>query len=168
MKICIPSIRHSGTRLLMKKIFKGWKAANPLDPRFKAGNYMIAGHVYPPSLDYMIGYMENYPIVVPLRHPSRVWKSFADRDMSYDFFCDHWYNMIKFVDILSPNYIHIDVIDRRDDDLLKVEQKFGIELQHDWTIDDTVCDKGNATMNITHKDTIKMPNFILDFYERTL
>jgi len=167
MIICIPTIRHSGTRLICKKVFAGWKLANPIKPIIKGGNHIIAGHVYEPSLEYMIKYASKYPSIVPLRHPVRIWKSFVDRELGYDYYYDHWMNMAKRISGFNPTYVHIDRPSIRDIELNKFEGRIGMALKHDWSTDSSVSDNGNEDYLISHYELQKIPDVIMKFYEST-
>lgn len=168
MIVCVPSIRHSGTRLVTKHILSDFVPVNPRQPIPNDGKcHVITGHVTEPSLEYMNHYMQNFPSIVPMRHPASIWKSFADRDMSYDFYFDHWLNLMELYAEYPMAIVHVDRHDR--DYYLNEASKFlGVPLSTTWPNDATTGDCGNAEIVVTDLMASKIPSIIMDFYQSTL
>ena len=108
-------------------------------------------------------------IVVPIRHPARVYESFLGRNKTIKEFTEQWINMIKYIHPLNPWYIHMDLDDKYKD-LARLEKFLDYKFPlldgiYDWEVINTKA--GTYKKPLEEFSFENIPQEYIDFYEST-
>lgn len=152
-------------------LFSGFDHKTPITYEPGPGDTVIYQHVYKKHFD-LWGDLLNNPIVVPLRHPFRVWESYRRRgrlDRGFDVFVEQWDMMINQFHPLNPMYIHIDS-DSRDQEVQAVCEALDRDLAVDWA--DIIRGKPGTESTFDLPLPEIMPSYLpaeyTDFYHDTI
>jgi len=157
--IFIPTVMHSGTRFLHQLI--GWPVQTLAKAQFVDGTII---HCHMDTRSEKFTRALTCPIVVPMRHPARIYESWARRNFKSkhpEKLEAQFRRMIREVHPHSPTYVVIDHEDR-DLHLKRLNDRFGLALKTDWC---PVSEKGTSDVEITRKRMARVPDFVMDFYE---
>lgn len=166
MRICVPTIRHSGTRLMTQMMLKaGLRGGNPFNPDSTKYPCFFVGHVNGESYKYMMRVSRTCKVMSPMRHPARIWKSFKDRDMSMELFKESWNNFMIFYREYHMPIVHVDS-ELRDEQLLVASKHVGLPLITEWPTDSSDC--GNHSIGLTDDMISEIPHHIMGYYEELL
>lgn len=75
--------------------------------------------------------LPDFPIIVPLRHPKRVFLSWQRRGKPTGHCIQEWKNIIEIVDKYNPYYLPVDS-QSREFYLEKIQDKFGLGFDVTW------------------------------------
>ena len=110
MKILLLSIWHTGTNFCIHHLF-GELAINQLS----SGSYILQKHVANRRMEIIKKELIEHEkrnkyslVLVPLRHPSRIKRSFEKRNWTNEQYCEQWDNLINDVAPHNPFYLHLD------------------------------------------------------------
>ena len=151
MIVVIPSVEHTGSRLLANHIFHSFEHLS-LDrdctpereamvdtfseqfktiPAFPSGDAKYYDHVDPVNTPRFVQLAEKHTMIVPLRHPLRCAFSWEQRQKSLDRFFQQWDLIIEQIDAVNPAYLRVDLA-ARNDDLLALNERFDLSLETIW------------------------------------
>lgn len=167
MIVCLPTIMHTGTQLMVYGLFKEFTQAKP-DTYWKFdGDIIVYKHVGKDLYGDWFGLLRN-PIVVPLRHPARVLESFQRRGRNIEHYLEQWEVMINEVHRLNPMYIHIDS-NIRDSQVNAISKVIGKDLNIDWSevIRGRPGTEGTHNMELPGRMPELIPQHFIDFYQDT-
>lgn len=106
--ILVASVMHTGTLFTMNKLLS--------DKHEIAQVHFTSKHY-----GRMTKKLEDAEhVIIPLRHPARCLEAFKRRNKGYDDFVEQWDNMVARVSNMNPCYVHIDDIERREQDVEKI------------------------------------------------
>ncbi len=126
IKAVVGSVPHCGTQFT-QQLFAPLTVADEIE-----GDGIISRHFYNDQLPLFRVLVERgYPLIVPLRHPAEVAKSWSKRREPVAEMCDFYRRMVSAIDPLQPAYLPIDVADR-DSYIIAINERFGFELETDW------------------------------------
>lgn len=155
-KIFMPSIMHTGTTFCERWLF----GAGPIS--------LLRLHTDHRRLEAIIGELEQIDkydaVVVPLRHPARVLRSFMKRGRTWESYVEQWNEMMVFIAPLNPHYIHIDDLEIRD------AQRHALEEMLDFKIVKKGWPKVNSRSDSSTYPIEKVQNVpqkYVDFYNDT-
>lgn len=124
----VASIPHSGTRLVVDEILKTpWVHFKDKE---KEG-HIYCGHIYTYNAPLVKMRMEQYPAIVPLRHPYLTATSWKKRGMDIGEMCIAYYILVDQLDQYNPLYLPIDRPER-DDYLKAISKELKRPLKTDW------------------------------------
>ena len=141
MKVCLPSVMHTGTHLMIEGYFDApqlFRACSPnRTKKVPEGVHILYRyHTIGIKMEFWGDKLERYPIVVPMRHPESVWKSFSRRGQkSYDSYIDQWKTLIEQVHPLNPMYVHVDNELTRDKQIEAINNTLNLNQKVDWKQD---------------------------------
>ena len=148
--ICVPTIMHSGSRVLRYQILKAHEKNGDEDDCLFNGNSgrkMIDFHTT--ETDRFTNEIANYPIFTSLRHPRRIMASF-DLRASYKTtprypYDETTYNQMfrALIDDIAPRdpiYLHVDH-PVRDKEVEVIREATGLPIEADWSVKDGHTDK---------------------------
>lgn len=124
-----PTIRHSGSHFVVGlfgfDINKGksWKHNGEGDFYFD--------HIHPSLKHRFLPLLEDNTVVIPLRHPKVVAKSWQARKKDELEMIEAWRCLVNDVDAFNPHYLPVDA-DNRDEHLKKLNADLGLDLETDW------------------------------------
>ena len=162
MIIFTPTVMHSGTHFLYADILRDFKTS-VMGSETKEEPQNIHTHVLDEKLPRFPKYLD-LPILVPMRHPARVYESWFRRKRKKIIDCDIQFgNMIDVVHPHNPMYLVIDH-DERDKRLSEISDKLGVKLSTEWLMGHGIVhNTGNC--DITDQMMDRVPDFVMDFYE---
>ena len=143
MNILIPTIQHSGTKLIAR-MFHNYDWAGLDDNK---DNAIYVGHISPGRIDLILDKMKEMPTIIPLRHPYLTQESWRLRGKSLSDLVDNWRLLVNQIFRHDPYFIAIDT-DRRDDQLGQINLELGLTLENDWKVVNSVSN----TYNLRYTD----------------
>jgi len=149
MRFTIPTIQHTGTKLLYK-MFPQEFAHCSLREDSDQDNVLYVGHLTGNSIG-LIKKLDQ-PMIIPLRHPYLVAKSWELRGKPLTELTENFKLLVNELDPLSPLYLPIDV-ENRQDYLDKINKELGLELRTEWGVENSV----KHTYNLSHRDLSPEP-----------
>ena len=168
MIILIPSVMHTGLHLLLD-VFKHWKVIGPvldgsqvMTPPQDEERYIIPVHLTKSNRE-IYRLVQDYPSVVPMRHPVKVLESFKRRGLTQEYFEEQWKCLIRIKDRLI-RYVHVDQ-ERRDQDLEIAGKLAGTRLSSDWPI---LTVKNTIDFEVTEDRVKSLPDWVMEHYKWTL
>lgn len=149
--ILVASVMHTGTLFTIKRILPDYDVEQV--------------HFTDKHINRMIDRVKGCKhVIIPLRHPARCLEAFKRRSKEYSYFTEQWDNMLNMAGDMSPYYIHIDDIDRRDDDIKRLCVRTGGDI--DWTPSIHAGMKTHTyDLEITDDMVKEIPKRYIDFYE---
>ena len=161
MIILIPSVMHTG-RHVLATAFSGWKTTGPvIDELEEESRYIMLLHLTDKD-KILYQHIRDFPAVVPIRHPVRVWESWKRKQspqMTFQYFEEQWKNLIRVKDHLI-SYVFIDE-DRRDKDLEKAGRLAGARLKTDWPV---LSQTNTVDFEVTQERVKEIPDWIMEHY----
>ena len=149
MKILLPTIIHTGTTLCDRYIFRDFE------------NHKR--HVTSGNIELIFKDLATYDfdaIVVPLRHPTKVLRSYKAKGFpTLEMFHEQWNNMINIISTLDPFYLHIDC-EERDLELQAISDCLNVDLPNEWPV-------LNATAIPYELPITGIPEEFVEFYNST-
>jgi len=179
MIFAMPSVPHSGHHFMRYRVFVGYNDNSPYDwdaditrgeSRLNDPS-IISGHFHGPEMYLWEQIVQQYPVIVPLRHPARNWLSFQKRRKSHLLWSSQWDNMIRLSKtFVSPLYIHIDQLDVREDEAAIMLDAADLDHEVDWSTDknETGARYGTEFAEITEDLLEDIPQEYIDFYYETM
>jgi hypothetical protein len=111
-------------------------------------------------------------LVVPLRHPSRVYESYVKVprvNRSYELFNFQWNAFIDTIDKYNPFYIHVDKEDLREEEIKLLSNELNIKLGKEWNLKYTEAKTYDLDENyLVNKNKKFVKEKFINFYNRTL
>lgn len=164
-KILLLSIYHTGTQFCVEHLF------GPLpNNRLSSGSYIRHKHLLDRHVEFIKKELSKQnrkkysAIVVPLRHPARVKRSFEKRGWPIETYYEQWDNLIEVVAPLNPFYLHIDQEDDREFELAELQKLLpDYELPGDWPVVHRVTDSHEYPIDQVED----VPERYVEFYEST-
>lgn len=162
--IFLPTIMHTGTQFCRYELF----------PKeiFAKNNELKGCHVDDAGIKNYIRneLTEEYVVVVPIRHPLRVYHSFLKRNKGKKEFMEQWTNMIKHIHPLNPWYIHMDLHEERQRDVQRLEKFLNYKFMKldggvEWTVVNSKA--GTHKMLLENLQTVEVPEEFIEYYEYT-
>lgn len=168
--VTVPSVMHSGTHVVRYKILRAFFKDNE-DCLFNGNskNELTGFHV-----DQMYRFMDKMQghIVVPMRHPRRIAKSFQSRarmPARRPYNEENLYEqltLLQEVDKYNPMYIHIDIPEVRDKQVQAVSEALGLDLEYNWEPSrESGAVAGNHDVRI--EDCPQVPQIFIQHYYKT-
>jgi hypothetical protein len=168
---------HTGTHFTRHGLFGKFLRANPGNVAHNPG-YLLADnehrivnvHITTAEMERIETELQvDNIIVIPLRHPARVYQSFLKRNKTLEMFIEQWDNMINVIAPRNPFYIHLDLPERRQEvDLIEKAINMKLPVSHDeseWKIYNSRAETHSMSLDEFPIDDI--PERFIDFYEST-
>lgn len=132
MIIVVPSVHHTGTKLVFNDILRDLVAFNQQDktPR-DSGKLRI--HIDAPFLEDLHYWCAKCSIIVPIKHPRDVAIGWKVRFKKLGELAQQWTWLKEEIAPYDPLYLPIDLPDR-DEWLDKVNLKLNLKLNTDWPV----------------------------------
>lgn len=128
--IVIPSVEHTGSRLLANHIFHSSTSLDLGDER--TGEYCkYYAHLDDKTTPRFVELASTHPTIVPLRHPIRCAWSWEQRQKPLANYFKQWDMLIEQIDVLNPSYLRVDS-DQRNDDLSIINELHDLKLETIW------------------------------------
>ena len=144
MKYTVPTIQHTGTKLLARMFGDiHWASFNENTDDRESVLYL--GHLTVNSIEAIKRL--SHPIIVPLRHPYLVAESWQRRGKPLTELVDNFRLLVNEIDKLDPHYLPVDIKDR-DRYLDLINRDLGLNLSTEWKVVNSV----KRTYNIDRKD----------------
>ena len=135
--ILVCSVHHTGTQFVEQVILYKFKnIGNSTSAHIKGipkGRNMTRVHcelAYVRSLEW---WCPQYPIIVPMRHPQKVFESWKVREKNLDHLVRQYHILKKLVAPYNPYYLPIDVFER-ETWLENINARFGLDIQTNWPV----------------------------------
>lgn len=168
---------HSGSHTIWHGVFEGWKHRDP--PRIYNpsedsvdGQSILIGHTYDKMMLSWKNWLGRFPVVMPMRHPTKVLTSHlvrGEHDMRWlMWYNQNWLNTMWIEEHYTPYYIHVDRPDLREKQLAIINDELDLELEHDWHIGPDMGCKYNTHGKIDDMHRQQTPQAYIQFYEETL
>jgi hypothetical protein len=161
--IFLPTIMHTGTQFCRTFLFD--------KEEFATGYGMKGCHVDDAGINHYIRteLTDEHIIVVPIRHPYRVYHSFLKRNKDKNEFMEQWMNMLEHIHPLNPWYIHID-LEERIQDLARLEKFLNHKFKHldgiyAWEVVNSKA--GTHKQTLEELATVEVPQEFIEYYEYT-
>lgn len=129
MRYVIPTIQHTGTKLLAR-MFRGYHWASFIEET-EEERVLYLGHLNRNTIEN-IKKLE-YPIITTVRHPYLVAESWKRRGKPLSELIQNFRLLVDEIDKLNPLYLPIDV-DNRQQHLDVINLELGLNLETDWGI----------------------------------
>ena len=144
MIILVPTIPHTGTKLLANDILRDFEH-NALINKPKNGQ-KIDDHIFPEKITRWKELMTEYPAIIPLRNPVSIAVSWERRHRDLGELMVMWYILVEQLDKFNPSYLPIDSLDRNKY-LDRINQRLGLKLTTDWPIVNSVHNSTDVSIN---------------------
>jgi hypothetical protein len=163
---------HTGSHTLWYGILKDWVARDIGPNRTYEDGEVVIGHLTDKNMVNWRAWFGEQPLLIPLRHPAKALSSHFKRNEQNPFwmtwFAQQWCNLIE-IESHYPYYIHIDIPELRDQELAKINDELGLNLSHDWAINEAMgCKHGGESEPLQHHLVSMVPDSFIRFYEETL
>lgn len=162
MLILVPSVHHTGTKLVYNELLKGFPEINQQDHSDHVWG-KIRIHIDEAFLEDLHWWLKRVPAIVPLLHPRKVaigWKVRAKRREELG---EQWKMLKEEIDPYGPYYLPIDAEDR-DKRLDKIGQGLSWTFVTDWPVIGR-CDDSRPELD--DKDEFLVKSWMEDgFFER--
>lgn len=171
MIVATPTITHTGTRFLHRRIFRvphNFKVYSPERIATRDGNAIYHVHMFDKFKKRLMEFIEwELPIVIPLVHPARNWESHTRRNRWPKQFHEQWQNMIEFCKYCDPMFLHMDDEKLRDKEAWHIIEEFNLPKCVDWTVsNESGATHGTHDLQLTDAHIAKVPQKYIDFYEQ--
>jgi len=144
MIVLIPTIPHTGTKLVANELFKDFEH-NALINK-PQNNQKIDDHIFPEKMTRWKQLLSEYPAVIPLRHPILTAVSWERRKRDIGEMCVMWYILVEQIDRFNPLYLPIDS-PGRDKYLDSINQSLRLQLTTEWPIVNSVHKSYGSGLN---------------------
>ena len=144
------SIRHTGTHLVQDILTRAGVPFRPL-------------HIDEAYAEALCAQITGDTIVVPLRHPARVLRSWLGRtgiNNTETKLWAAWDFLISKIAPTQPHYLTVDVPEIRDAQLSKLSAAIDYPLETEWPVLNSHTDSNQCPLDIS-----QVPPRILNFYE---
>ncbi len=132
MIILVPSVHHTGTKLVFKDILRGLPEINQQDyTEHETGKIRI--HIDEPFLEDLHYWLKRVPAIVPLLHPRKVASGWKVRFKRREELGEQWNWLKTEIDPYDPYYLPIDHEDR-DRWLGRIGKALGLKLATGWPV----------------------------------
>lgn len=127
--LLFPTIRHSGSHFILNLF--GSQVGSHSHPDRVTGdlNEIVFCHV--DEQNQMLTLAEDHPVIIPLRHPKAIARSWQARNKDLKTLCRDFHTLIDQYDRLKPLYLPLDS-PKREDFLEAINQALGVQLVTDW------------------------------------
>ncbi len=172
MVIVVPSIHHTGTNFVLQNLLRKFATHPNTIASLPPEQSKVHVHVEPSlvgQLDHWVRLM--YPMLVPIRHPASVARSWKARGKPVSEMVGQWQMLIDQVAPFKPSYLPLDV-DNREDWLEAFCDKFSLDLSTDWEVvrgSGIVITDPDAELNaveLSEIDSLMSSPFFEQFYPR--
>lgn len=163
MIVLVPSIFHTGSHVLWG-MFKDWEriGTHLEDMRLSDDtDYWVQFHLTD-NQSHSFDLTRRYKMVIPMRHPVRVWESFNRKGLKMSFFEEQWRNLERVMEH-GPRFIHVDSRDR-DEHVKRVSEWLERPLHNDWPLMTT---SNTHNLLVTPERTRALPGWIMEVYNET-
>ena len=172
MIIATPTITHTGTRFLHRRVFHAPDRYRVFSPnRIAKGCTEIVyhTHMFNQLRHVWQMYLDNgYPIIIPLVHPARNWESMQRRGHLWLKFESQWMNMLQLAEQCEPYYLHLDDSTVREEQAERICNFLNLPSVADWSASKTTgATHGTHALELTRADVVKIPDELINFYEQT-
>ena len=171
MLICVPSITHSGTHLLRHFVLEEYKTQVGFAARTRDMNTMMAGHLLNASANVIRKACEDADrVYTPLRHPVRILESFKRKNAPFEYYMEQWGLMVNVLSKYNPTYFHTDIPELRVIESQEIRKDLRLpNIEIDWTPrKETGCVRGTHDFEVTPELEAEIPDWIMEFYNKTL
>lgn len=161
MRILVPSVHHTGTKLVYDELLEGFPVG---EPKERSGELWVKVriHLEKQFLDDLIWWLDRVPAIVPLRHPRTVAKGWKFRAKRLEVLGEQWQMLKEKVDPYDPFYLPIDQDDRD-----KWLGRIGEELKWKFTTDWPVIGSCGQSADLNDKDEGLVKSWMEDgFFEK--
>jgi hypothetical protein len=129
------SIPHSGTKFMRNQIIPNDLPHIPDLSRISGG--IVRGclfyHLERDDYQEICSWLEHYPVLIPLRHPTSVALSWKRRGKETSILLKYWMRIIKMADEPNAVFLPIDSKDRNKW-LQKLNKKTGLKAKTKWPV----------------------------------
>lgn len=158
MFVFIASVHHTGTQFA-QKLFEDFDYLGTDKKPAESGNsrnYFHRCHISDSIKTELTEWLElGLPLVVPLRHPVEVAKSWKARDKSLKIMLRQWQLLEELVLPYQPYFLPVDH-DYRDVYFQVIKEAINPEIMTDWQI------VGSKREGSGHKSNLTVPDFTAD------
>lgn len=176
MILFTPTVQHTGTHFLYAEVLGDFctcvmqesvesslKRKSPMNRLGDFTHYNIHTHFLDEKVSRFAPFLE-LPILIPMRHPARVYESWFRRKRKKIENCTKQFsNLINVAYPKNPMFLVIDHEDR-EKRLAEIASFLDISLKTDWQMGHGVVhETGNC--DITDEMMSRVPDFVMDFYE---
>ena len=134
--IVFPTIRHTGSRFIVNLFGYEWSdnkswihnEGHPGDHYF---DHIEVFEFLKPHSRRMFEVLEQNTVVIPLRHPRVVERSWQDRNLNIADLVDNFEFLANEIDPIKPHYLPLDSR-YRDRFLRQINDALGLEIETDW------------------------------------
>jgi hypothetical protein len=144
MIILVPTIPHTGTKLLANEILRDFEH-NALINTPK-NRQKVDDHIYPEKMTRWKELLKEYPAIIPLRNPVSIAVSWERRNKDLGELMVMWYILVEQIDQFNPHYLPIDV-KGRDYYLDRINKQLRLELYTDWPVINSVHNSLDVSIN---------------------
>lgn len=144
MRYVIPTIQHTGTKLLYGMFPEGFTHYSFYEEP-ESPNALHVGHITENSVEAIKRL--DCQMIIPLRHPYLVAESWRRRNKPLSELFDNFMILVDELAPLDPLYLPIDAANRQDY-LNKINKRLDLRLNTNWN----VVNSKKSTYNLTHKD----------------
>lgn len=140
----IPTIQHTGTKLLAK-LFGDVHWASFYEDIGDRESALYLGHLTINSVEAIKKL--KHRMIIPLRHPYLVAESWRRRNKPLDELADNFRLLVDEIDPYNPLYLPIDV-ENRQEYLDKINKELGLDLRTEWGVENSK----KSTYNLSYKE----------------
>lgn len=131
MTLCVPTVQHTGSKFITAHLLAGQTKRDIKKGYVGPGVYF--DHLWPHKWEWWQPLLDQFPAIVPLRHPSAVYESWRARGRPFREMTDQWRVLIEKVDPYQPYYLPLDVEDRQGY-LDRINTELGMNLTTEWKV----------------------------------
>lgn len=129
MIVVIPSVEHTGSRLVANHIFHSFQQIN-IASETEAPYAKQYEHVYANKMEAFHRACKQHPVIIPMRHPIRCAWSWEQRQKPLDEYFKQW-DSLQDLFVYDHAVIRVD-LKERNEDLKAVNDKLGINVSTFW------------------------------------
>lgn len=172
MIIATPTITHTGTRFLHRRILRSpthYRVCSMGHQNRGSHGMIFHTHMFNELRDVWQSYLAGgFPIIIPLRHPVRNYQSLKLRKANLPRFNEQWENLIALADKCDPMYLHLDDLEVREKQAFAITQRFQLPTEIDWSAGKTSgATHGTHELAITEELAELIPTGFIEFYNQT-
>ncbi len=127
--LIFPTVQHTGSHFVVGLL--GFDINKAMSWKHDGKGEYYFDHIHPALKHRFLPLLEGKTIIIPLRHPKVVAKSWADRKKDEQELIECFECLVNDVDKFDPYYLPLDS-DRRDEYLQKINEGLGLDLVTDW------------------------------------
>jgi len=130
MIVACPTVPHTGSYFIVKHLFEGYEQVL-FNQQHTQEDAIYFDHMFPHKRASIEAICDQYPVIIPLRHPKVCALSWERRNKELGDMCQMFRELTNIYDKYDPFYIPLDT-ELRKSALNSINDELVVKLTTDW------------------------------------